>query len=98
MDKPIYAKKKLYLETVGCQMNVLDSELGRRQSAPPRAMKLSETAEAADVIFLQYVAAFRQHAEDKIYKRPGPPPTSQENASRRDHRRSGLHGPRRTKS
>ena len=61
--------KKLYIETVGCQMNVLDSELIvgslRRQG-----YELTETADEADVIFFN-TCSVRQHAEDKIYSALG---------------------------
>lgn len=61
--------KKLYLETVGCQMNVLDSELVvgalRRQG-----YELTERTEDADVIFFN-TCSVRQHAEDKIYSALG---------------------------
>src|SRR5438067_8039154 len=61
--------KKLYIETVGCQMNVLDSELVvgslRRQG-----YELTETTDEADVIFFN-TCSVRQHAEDKIYSALG---------------------------
>ncbi len=57
--------KKLYIETVGCQMNVLDSELVvgtlRRQG-----YELTHDTADADVIFFN-TCSVRQHAEDKIY-------------------------------
>jgi tRNA-2-methylthio-N6-dimethylallyladenosine synthase len=60
---------KLYLETVGCQMNVLDSELVfgalRRHG-----YELTETADGADVILFN-TCSVRQHAEDKIYSALG---------------------------
>ncbi|MSQ93880.1 MAG: tRNA (N6-isopentenyl adenosine(37)-C2)-methylthiotransferase MiaB [Gemmataceae bacterium] len=60
---------KLYLETVGCQMNVLDSELVvgslRRQG-----YELTESTADADVIFFN-TCSVRQHAEDKIYSALG---------------------------
>ena len=60
---------KLYLETVGCQMNVLDSELIvgslRRQG-----YELTDATEDADVIFFN-TCSVRQHAEDKIYSALG---------------------------
>jgi tRNA-2-methylthio-N6-dimethylallyladenosine synthase len=60
---------KLYIETVGCQMNVLDSELVvgslRRQG-----YELTHEAEAADVILFN-TCSVRQHAEDKIYSALG---------------------------
>src|SRR5262245_28163734 len=61
--------KKLYIETVGCQMNVLDSELVvgslRRQG-----YELTHDATDADVIFFN-TCSVRQHAEDKIYSALG---------------------------
>ena len=61
--------KKLYIETVGCQMNVLDSELVvgtlRRQG-----YELTADAADADVIFFN-TCSVRQHAEDKIYSALG---------------------------
>src|SRR5437773_4817389 len=61
--------EKLYIETVGCQMNVLDSELVvgslRRQG-----YELIHEAEAADVILFN-TCSVRQHAEDKIYSALG---------------------------
>jgi tRNA-2-methylthio-N6-dimethylallyladenosine synthase len=61
--------KKLYLETVGCQMNVLDSELVvgslRRQG-----YELTHEATEADVILFN-TCSVRQHAEDKIYSALG---------------------------
>ncbi len=60
---------KLYLETVGCQMNVLDSELvvgGLRR----HGYELTETADGADVILFN-TCSVRQHAEDKIYSALG---------------------------
>src|SRR5687767_2057008 len=60
---------KLYLETVGCQMNVLDSELVvgslRRQG-----YELTESVDSADVILFN-TCSVRQHAEDKIYSALG---------------------------
>jgi tRNA-2-methylthio-N6-dimethylallyladenosine synthase len=61
--------KKLYIETVGCQMNVLDSELVvgslRRQG-----YELTDSATGADVILFN-TCSVRQHAEDKIYSALG---------------------------
>jgi tRNA-2-methylthio-N6-dimethylallyladenosine synthase len=61
--------KKLYIETVGCQMNVLDSELVvgslRRQG-----FVLVQEATEADVILFN-TCSVRQHAEDKIYSALG---------------------------
>src|SRR5438552_11700759 len=61
--------KKFYIETVGCQMNVLDSELVvgslRRQG-----YELTHEATDADVILFN-TCSVRQHAEDKIYSALG---------------------------
>src|SRR6202790_5477653 len=61
--------KKLYIETVGCQMNVLDSELVvgslRRQG-----YELIHDLEEADVILFN-TCSVREHAEDKIYSSLG---------------------------
>ena len=61
--------KKFYIETVGCQMNVLDSELVvgslRRQG-----FELTHEAQTADVILFN-TCSVRQHAEDKIYSQLG---------------------------
>src|SRR6516162_1329487 len=63
------SSKKLYIETVGCQMNVLDSELVvgslRRQG-----YELTHEATHADVILFN-TCSVRQHAEDKIYSALG---------------------------
>ena len=61
--------KKLYLETVGCQMNVLDSELVVG-SLRRHGYELTQIAEDADVIFFN-TCSVRQHAEDKIYSALG---------------------------
>src|SRR5436190_16863881 len=61
--------KKLYIETVGCQMNVLDSELVvgslRRQG-----FELTHEPTEADVILFN-TCSVRQHAEDKVYSALG---------------------------
>ncbi|MFO0925995.1 MAG: tRNA (N6-isopentenyl adenosine(37)-C2)-methylthiotransferase MiaB [Gemmataceae bacterium] len=61
--------KKLYIETVGCQMNVLDSELVvgtlRRQG-----YQLTDEPADADVIFFN-TCSVREHAEEKIYSALG---------------------------
>jgi tRNA-2-methylthio-N6-dimethylallyladenosine synthase len=61
--------KKLYIETVGCQMNVLDSELVvgslRRQG-----YELACDPAEADVILFN-TCSVRQHAEDKVYSALG---------------------------
>jgi len=72
--------KKLYIETVGCQMNELDSELVvgslRRQG-----YELTQVPTEADVILFN-TCSVRQHAEDKIYSALG---------RLRDHKRRHPH-------
>jgi tRNA-2-methylthio-N6-dimethylallyladenosine synthase len=61
--------KRLWIETVGCQMNVLDSELVvaalRRQG-----WELAPAAAEADAVFYN-TCSVRQHAEDKVYSALG---------------------------
>src|SRR3954462_217082 len=63
------ARKKLYIETVGCQMNLLDSELvvGKLRS---EGYELTDDLDQADTI-LYNTCSVRQHAEDKIYSALG---------------------------
>src|SRR5262249_36276085 len=62
-------RKKLYIETVGCQMNLLDSELvvGKLRS---EGYELTDDINQADTI-LYNTCSVRQHAEDKIYSALG---------------------------
>src|SRR3954467_12362399 len=68
-DPPLPPKKKLYIETVGCQMNLLDSELvvGKLRS---EGYELTDDINQADTI-LYNTCSVRQHAEDKIYSALG---------------------------
>ncbi len=61
--------KKLYIETVGCQMNVLDSELVVA-SLRKDGYELIDNTEGADTILFN-TCSVRQHAEDKIYSALG---------------------------
>ena len=62
-------QKTVYLETMGCQMNVLDSELImgqlRRMGYEP-----TERIKSADLVLLN-TCSVRQRAEDKVYARLG---------------------------
>lgn len=60
---------KVYIETVGCQMNVLDSELvvGSLRQA---GYELTADPRQADTILFN-TCSVRQHAEDKIYSALG---------------------------
>ena len=61
--------KRLYIETVGCQMNVLDSELVRA-SLLEAGYELVDSARQADIVLFN-TCSVRQHAEDKIYSALG---------------------------
>jgi tRNA-2-methylthio-N6-dimethylallyladenosine synthase len=61
--------KKLYIETVGCQMNMLDSELVVA-SLRKSGYELVTTPQQADAILFN-TCSVRQHAEDKIYSALG---------------------------
>ena len=61
--------KRLYIETYGCQMNVLDSEMvvaSLRQHGYELTRKLRD----ADAILFN-TCSVRQHAEDKVYSALG---------------------------
>ena len=62
-------QKRVYLETMGCQMNVLDSELvlGRLTAL---GYEPTDDYEVADLVLLN-TCSVRQHAEDKVYSRLG---------------------------
>ncbi len=61
--------KKLYIETVGCQMNVLDSEMVVA-ALRKRGYELTDNVRDADTILFN-TCSVRQHAEDKIYSALG---------------------------
>ncbi len=63
------ASKQLYIETVGCQMNVLDSEMVVA-SLRKRGYTVVDDAKQADTILFN-TCSVRQHAEDKIYSALG---------------------------
>jgi tRNA-2-methylthio-N6-dimethylallyladenosine synthase len=62
-------RKKLYIETVGCQMNLLDSELVVAKLRN-EGYELTDDLNLADAI-LYNTCSVRQHAEDKIYSALG---------------------------
>src|SRR4051812_33957797 len=62
-------QRKVYLETFGCQMNVLDSELVMGQLRA-QGYKSVEGREEADVI-LYNTCSVREHAEQKVWSRLG---------------------------
>src|SRR6476661_3279118 len=62
-------RRKLYLETFGCQMNVLDSELVLGQLRA-QGYESVDDRESADVI-LYNTCSVREHAEQKVWSRLG---------------------------
>lgn len=61
--------KYLYIETVGCQMNMLDSELVVA-ALRKQGYELTDSPKKADTILFN-TCSVRQHAEDKIYSALG---------------------------
>lgn len=61
--------KRFFIETVGCQMNVLDSELVAA-SLLAAGYEAADNRRDADVILFN-TCSVRQHAEDKIYSALG---------------------------
>src|SRR5688572_23925548 len=62
-------KRKLYLETFGCQMNVLDSELVLGQLRAQGYEKVEERQQADVIIY--NTCSVREHAEQKVWSRLG---------------------------
>src|ERR1700691_1575725 len=62
-------RRNLYLETFGCQMNVLDSELVLGQLRA-HGYQSVEDREQADVILFN-TCSVREHAEQKVWSRLG---------------------------
>ncbi len=63
------ARPKLFLETFGCQMNVLDSELVLSQLRA-QGYEQVESREEAEVV-LYNTCSVREHAEQKVWSRLG---------------------------
>jgi tRNA-2-methylthio-N6-dimethylallyladenosine synthase len=62
-------KRKLYLETFGCQMNVLDSELVLGQLRAQGYESVPDREEADVIIY--NTCSVREHAEQKVWSRLG---------------------------
>ena len=71
MSKSADHNQKLYIETVGCQMNMLDSELvvGALRSGE-YSYELTDDIRAADTILFN-TCSVREHAKHKIYSQLG---------------------------
>ncbi len=61
--------KRLYIETVGCQMNMLDSEMVVASLRKDGYLLIDDPLQADVVLF--NTCSVRQHAEDKIYSALG---------------------------
>ena len=61
--------RSLYIETVGCQMNVLDSEMVFA-NLRSHGYEITDSADRADVILFN-TCSVRQHAEDKVFSALG---------------------------
>src|SRR3954464_9216717 len=61
--------RKLYLETFGCQMNVLDSELVLGQLRAHGYEPVEERGQADVIIY--NTCSVREHAEQKVWSRLG---------------------------
>ncbi len=62
-------KRKFYIETVGCQMNVLDSELIAADMIAA-GYEMTDSRRDADVVLFN-TCSVRAHAEDKVYSALG---------------------------
>jgi len=61
--------RRVYIETVGCQMNVLDSELLAARLEEAGCRMVPSRSDADTILF--NTCSVRQHAEDKIYSALG---------------------------
>jgi tRNA-2-methylthio-N6-dimethylallyladenosine synthase len=61
--------RKFYIETLGCQMNVLDSELASSALLATGMVQADAPADADVILF--NTCSVRQHAEDKVYSALG---------------------------
>ena len=66
---PLQHNHRLYVETVGCQMNMLDSELVVA-ALKKRGYILTDNAAHADTVLFN-TCSVREHAEHKIYSALG---------------------------
>jgi tRNA-2-methylthio-N6-dimethylallyladenosine synthase len=69
MSAPVPHNQKLYIETVGCQMNMLDSELVVAALRKQGYELTGDPAEADTILF--NTCSVREHAEHKIYSALG---------------------------
>lgn len=65
----VFMSKRLFIETVGCQMNVLDSEMVVA-SLRQRGYQLTSEPKLADAILFN-TCSVREHAEEKVYSSLG---------------------------
>ena len=90
-DVTAQMKRKLYLETFGCQMNVLDSELVLGQLRAHGYESVEDRATQADVIIYN-TCSVREHAEQKVWSRLGELRERKQQRAGPGDRRDRLHG------
>lgn len=61
--------KKVYIETYGCQMNIVDSEMIKAHLAK-NGYEITDDIKKADIIMAN-TCSVRQHAEERVYSRFG---------------------------
>ena len=88
---PAAPNRRLYIETVGCQMNVLDSELvvGALRK---RGFEVTGDPDAADTLLFN-TCSVREKGRAEDLQRPRPAEVPQAPTARDRDRRAGLHGP-----
>ena len=64
------SRKRVYVETYGCQMNISDGEL-MEGVLEAQGYEISTAPEDADVILVN-TCAIREHAEKRVLGRVGP--------------------------
>lgn len=79
--------KRFYIETIGCQMNTLDSELVAASLLQAGFEPVDQLSRADTILF--NTCSVRQHAEDKIYSALG---RLKEDKDRHPHKIIGVFG------
>ena len=83
-------EKKVFMETLGCQSNVLESD-HVASLLLKNDFALTQKEEEADVILFN-TCSIRQHAEHKVFSRLGTVGRLEKRKGRPGHRGLGLHG------
>ncbi len=83
-------KKRAYVETYGCQMNISDGEL-MEGLLEDGGYEIVSSPEQADVVLVN-TCAIREHAEKKVLV-GGPTSGAEKGSTRTDPGRDRLYGP-----